>query len=397
MPSDPESWILHVDLDAFLAAVEVRRRPELRGLPVVVGGDGDPTRPRQVVATASYEARAFGVHSGMPLARAYRKCPDAVFLPTDHLAYDAASAEVMAALRSFGHPVEVWGWDEAVLGAEVADPEGLAQELRAGVLARTGLTCAVGLGETKERAKMATGFAKASPERVFRLSSTNWVAVMGDRPVSDLWGIGKRTAARLGEAGIATVTDLATADRDDLAARFGPSTGPWLRALARGGTSRTVHPEERAARSRSKQVTYPRDLTDPGEIAAQITALTEDVCGTVFADGRTVTHVGVIVRTSTFFTQVKTGKLPATAAETAPVVSKALEVLGRFEITRPVRLLGVRVDLARPGIKGGTSHHGHDAASHRGGVRRPAQSRRPGGTFDAGDRPTGGSGVCRDP
>ena len=100
------------------------------------------------------------------------------------------------------------------------------------------------------------------------------------------------------------------------------------------------------ARSRSKQVTYPHDLTDAGEIAVQITALTEDVCAAVFAEGRAVTHVGVIVRTSTFFTQVKTGKLAAPATESAPVVTKALEVLGRFEITRPVRLLGVRVDLA---------------------------------------------------
>ena len=346
VPIDPEPWILHVDVDAFLAAVEVRRRPELRGLPVVVGGDGDPTRPRQVVATASYEARAFGVHSGMPLARAYRKCPEAVFLPSDHPAYDAASAEVMTALRSFGHPVEVWGWDEAVLGAEIPDPESLAQEVRARVFDRTQLTCAVGIGDTKERAKMATGLAKASAERVFRLSSANWMTVMGQLPVTELWGIGKRTGARLHDHDILTVTDLASSDRDELAATFGPTTGPLLRALARGGTSRTVHAEERLARSRSKQVTYPHDVTDASEIAARIAELTEEVCSAVFTEGRAVTHVGVIVRTSTFFTQTKTGKLPASAAGPGPVVAKALEVLGRFEITRPVRLLGVRVDLA---------------------------------------------------
>ena len=145
---------------SFLAAVEVRRRPELRGRPVVVGGDGDPTRPRQVVATASYEARAYGVHSGMPMQRALRKCPDAVFLPSDHPAYDAASAEVMDVLRSFGYPVEVWGWDEAFLGACHDDPEELARAVRTTVHDRTSLTCAVGVGDTEERAKMATGFAK---------------------------------------------------------------------------------------------------------------------------------------------------------------------------------------------------------------------------------------------
>ena len=119
-----QSWILHVDLDQFLAAVEVLRRPELAGRPVVVGGDGNPARPRQVVATASYEARAFGVSSGMPLGLAARKCPDAVFLPTDRPAYDAASARVMATLRSFPVVVEVWGWDEAFVGAVTDDSRG---------------------------------------------------------------------------------------------------------------------------------------------------------------------------------------------------------------------------------------------------------------------------------
>ena len=123
-------WILHVDLDQFLAAVEVLRRPELAGRPVVVGGDGDPTRPRQVVATASYEARAFGVASGMPLGLAARKCPGAVFLPSDRAAYDAASARVMATLRRFPGPVEVWGWDEAFVGTGSEDPEGVARSIQ---------------------------------------------------------------------------------------------------------------------------------------------------------------------------------------------------------------------------------------------------------------------------
>ena len=115
-------WILHVDLDQFLASVELRRRPELVGLPVIVGGNGDPTEPRKVVTCASYEAREFGVHAGMPLRTAARRCPDAVFLPSDPAAYDAASEEVMGLLRDLGHPLEVWGWDEAYVGADVDDP-----------------------------------------------------------------------------------------------------------------------------------------------------------------------------------------------------------------------------------------------------------------------------------
>ena len=129
-------WFLHVDLDQFLAAVEVRRHPELRGRPVVVGGNGDPTVPRQVVATASYEARAFGVRSGMPLRTAAKRCPDAVFLPSDKPTYEQASAEVMETLRSFPVVVEVWGWDEAAVGADTDHPEALAAELQQAVLDR---------------------------------------------------------------------------------------------------------------------------------------------------------------------------------------------------------------------------------------------------------------------
>jgi DNA polymerase-4 len=342
---DPDSWILHVDMDQFVAAVEIRRRPELRGRPVVVGGDGDPTRRRQVVATASYEARAFGVHSGMPLQRAYRRCPDAVFLPSDGAAYDAASREVMEVLRGFGYPVEVWGWDEAVLGCRTADPEALAAVVRATVADETGLTCAVGIGETKERAKMATTFAKAAPDRVYRLSSANWQQVMGDREVVELWGVGARTAARLAEHGIRTVGQLATADRGALASWFGPTTGPRLRVLARGGASRSVSTEEWVPRSRSKQVTFESDLTDAAEIAARVSDLTRDVCREVFAQGRVATHVGVVVRTSTFFTRVRTGKLPQPSTDPEVVVATARAVLERFDITRPVRLLGVRVVL----------------------------------------------------
>src|SRR3954447_7611888 len=138
-------WVLHVDLDEFIAAVEVRRRPELAGLPIVVGGRGDPTE-RGVVATASYAAREFGVGSGMPLRTAARRLPpDALFLPVDKPAYDEASAEIMAVLRSFPVRVEVLGWDEAFLGTDVEDPEALPRAVQAQVLAVTGLHCSVGI------------------------------------------------------------------------------------------------------------------------------------------------------------------------------------------------------------------------------------------------------------
>ncbi len=200
-------WVLHVDLDQFIAAVEVLRRPELAGRPVIVGGRGDPTE-RAVVSTASYEARALGVGSGMPLRIAARKAPEAVLLPVDGPAYTAASEHVMAALREVPDDtgrivVEVLGWDEAFLGVTTADPEALAHRVRAAVLAATGLHSSVGIGDTKVRAKIATGFGK--PQGVFRLTRDNWFEVMGTRPTIDLWGVGSKVSKRLAAHGIVTV------------------------------------------------------------------------------------------------------------------------------------------------------------------------------------------------
>jgi DNA polymerase-4 len=343
---DERAWILHVDLDQFLAAVEVLRRPELAGRPVVVGGDGDPSRPRQVVATASYEARASGVHSGMPLRTALRRCPQAVFLPSDRPAYEAASAEVMATLRSLGVMVEEWGWDEACVGVRTSDPEGFARHLQAEVLRRTRLHCAVGIGETKLQAKTATGFAK--PGGIARLTRRDWLPVMGDQPVTAISGIGPRIAARLGALGVRTVADLAGADHRELAQRFGPTIGPSLKLLGLGGHDAPVVDEPHVPRSRSREVTFERDLTDPTDVTANVIRLAEEVTESVSDLGRPITHVAVKVRTATFFTRSKIGKLAEPTCDVAVVVDKALEVLGRFEGGRPIRLLGVRVVLEDP-------------------------------------------------
>ena len=340
------TWVLHVDLDQFLAAVEVRRRPELAGRPVVVGGDGDPHRPRQVVATASYEARAFGIRSGMPLGQAVRRCPDAVFLASDRPAYDAASAEVMATLRTFPAAVEVWGWDEAFLGITSDDPETFATEVKAGVAAATGLSCAVGIGQTRLLAKTATGFAK--PGGIARLTRRDWIPTMGAKPVIAIWGIGPRIAARLGHLGIATVEDLARADHERLARSFGPTIGPHLRMLGLGGDASPIVDEPHVARGRSKEETFTADIDDPVSIAAHVRQLATEVTAAVVADGRRVTHVAVKVRTSNFFTSTRISKLPAPSTDPGDVATMAIAVLGRFGELRPVRLLGVRVVLAMP-------------------------------------------------
>ena len=184
-------WVLHVDLDQFIAAVEVLRNPDLAGRPVIVGGRGDPTE-RGVVSTASYEAREHGVGSGMPLRTAARKVPDAVFLPVDADTYTEVSNVVMDTLRGLGVVVEVLGWDEAFLGVDTDDPEAVARTVQTAVFDATGLHCSVGIGDNKLRAKIATGFGK--PRGMFRLTRDNWFAVMGDRGTDALWGIGSRTA-----------------------------------------------------------------------------------------------------------------------------------------------------------------------------------------------------------
>ena len=336
------SWILHVDLDQFLASVELRRHPELTGLPVIVGGNGDPTEPRKVVTCASYEARESGVHAGMPLRAAARRCPGATFLPSDPAAYDQASQQVMGLLRDLGHPVEVWGWDEAYL-AVAADPAEVAEQIRTVISSVTGLSCSVGISDNKQRAKIATGFAK--PAGSFTLTDANWMTLMAGRPVDALWGVGPQTAKKLAVLEITTVWQLANSDAELLTSAFGPRTGLWLLLLAKGGGDTAVSAEPRVPRSRSHVVTFPHDLTDRAEMGLAVTQLAQQALDDVLAAARIVTRVAVTVRTATFYTRTKIRKLAAPSTDRDVVIAAALNVLDLFELDRPVRLLGVRLEL----------------------------------------------------
>jgi DNA polymerase IV len=335
-------WVLHVDLDQFIAAVEILRNPSLAGKPVVVGGRGDPTE-RAVVATASYEAREFGVHSGIPLRLALRRCPSAVFLPSDPPAYDEASARVMEVLRSFEAPVEVLGWDEAFMGVTVDNPFEFAQSVQVAVLAQTQLSCSVGIGDNKLRAKLATGFAK--PAGVYELTRSNWFAVMGDRPTTALWGIGTKTGRKLAELGFTTVAELARADPEVLASRLGPRMGPWYRGLARGAGSAEVTGTPWLAKSHSRETTFQEDLTSLPDITAEVVALARRVAADVVAEGRLAARVAVKVRFVPFFTHSRSMTLPAPTSDAAVIEKAALEVLGKFTLDRPIRLLGVRAEF----------------------------------------------------
>ena len=331
-------------MDEFIAAVEVLRHPELRGKPVIVGGDGDPTK-RGVVSTASYEAREFGVRSAMPLRTALKRCPDGVFLAVDAEHYLEASERVMETLRGFPAVVQVLGWDEAFMAVETDDPEALARDVQRVVLEHTELWCSIGIGDSKHRAKLASAFAKR--RGVFRLTAAEWHDVMGSRSVDALWGIGSKTAAKLVDLGIRTVDELANADDDALAVQFGPNTGPWIRRLGTGDDDGEVSAEPYVRRGQSHERTFQRDLTDHDEIRGE----TERIARELVADlpeGRAVIRVTVKLRTSSFFTSTHGRKLAEPTTDPDAIVEAALVALALFELDRPVRLLGVRAELADP-------------------------------------------------
>jgi DNA polymerase-4 len=348
-------WVLHIDMDQFIAAVEILRRPELVGLPVVVGGDGDPTK-RGVVATASYEARALGVGSGMPLRTALKKIPDAVFLPADREAYDEASVGVMETLRSLewgGAPVvlEVLGWDEAFLAAGPdatgdADPEAFAAHVREQVLATTRLHCSVGIGDNKLRAKIATEFGK--PRGSYVLTEDNWFEVMGDRPTRALWGIGSQTSKKLTALGITTVAELAASDARVLAAELGPTMGPWYHRIGRGVSDSAVSAEPWVPRAHGRETTFQEDLEDWDLVAEEVRALTRRVVLDIDKEGRPAARVGLKLRYKPFFTVTRSLTLPASTNDPEVLSEAAVSLLDRVEHDRPVRLLGVRLEMVEP-------------------------------------------------
>jgi nucleotidyltransferase/DNA polymerase involved in DNA repair len=319
-------WIFHLDLDEFIAAVERLRRPELVGKPIVVGGDGDPSK-RGVVSTASYEARVFGIRSAMPLRTAYKRNPEAIFLPVDADAYLAASRGVMDTLRTSDAEVEVAGWDEAYLAVDSEDPDRLAREMQERVLERTRLWSTIGIGDNRLQAKLASGFGK--PRGVFTVTSERWPELMFGLPTTEL-----------------------CADEDELAERFGPNTGPWLASLGRGEGSARVHPEGWTAKGHGRERTFQRDLTDLDEIRRETIRLADAVALDLRREERPATHVTVKVRFAPFFTSTHGVTLDEPSMAPEALRSAALRALERFELDRPVRLLGVRAEMAPRGARG---------------------------------------------
>lgn len=339
-------WIFHVDMDMFLAAVEIQRRPELAGRPLIVGGRGIANE-RAVVSTASYEAREFGVRSGMPLRVAMRKCPDAVLLPVDFPVYQEASEQVMAALRSYpGAVVQVLGWDEAFVGVDTTDSLATARDLQATVLDATGLHCSVGVGDTTTRAKIATDFDK--PRGVFQLTQDNWMDVMGERPVQSLWGVGPRIAERLNGLGIETVRHLAESPDEPLIAEFGPNTGPHIGRLGQGLGHTSVDDTPWVARAHGHETTFQQDLTTHDDVDAALRELARQVVADLRKEERPCMRVHLKVRFAPFFTVNRSRKLKVPTFDAEVIADTALALLTALDDTRPIRLLGVRGEMEPP-------------------------------------------------
>lgn len=336
--------ILHVDMDAFFAAVEQRDRPELRGKPVVVGAPADR---RGVVCTASYEARVFGIHSAMPSRTAARLCPQAVFLPVDHTRYHAASSQVMNIVRGFTPVVEQVSIDEAFLDVAGAlsawdSPRALAQALKQQIHAETRLTASVGVAGNKFLAKLSSDMNKpdglteapAEPEAI--------LAFLAPLRVTRIWGVGAAAEQRLHRFGMTTIADLQQQDRSHLERWFGRQFGSHLWHLARGLDDRPVVTEHEA-RSISNEHTFGIDCDNPLAVRQRLIELTENV-------GRRLRQSGKLARTGTiklryadFQTHTRQQPLPLPTRADRDLLDCALSLFDRERVRRPVRLIGFGV------------------------------------------------------
>ena len=338
-PTAPRT-ILHVDLDAFFAAVEQRDHPELRGKPVAVGMGG--TGDRGVVSAASYEAREFGVHSAMPIRTAKRLCPDCIFVPVNGAQYQRVSREVMAILRRFTPLVEPISIDEAFLDVTASralfgDGPTIARRIKDTIRDELRLTASVGVAATKLVAKIGSDLRK--PDGLVVVPPGEEAAFLAPLPISRLWGVGPQTAAALRDFGVATIGDLAAMDRSALVRRFGKH-GASLVDRAHGRDGDPVDDPD-AAKTIGHETTFDQDTSDRDVLERTLLALSEGVSGRLRSAGVKAGTVTVKVRDSGFHTVTRQRSLPEPTDLTEPIWRAAVE-LARPEMRgRKIRLLGV--------------------------------------------------------
>jgi len=342
---DSTATILHVDLDAFFASASLLARPDLVGRPVVIGHDSS----RSVVTAATYEARKYGVHSAMPMARALRLCPSAVILEPDFSLYSRLSKQVMAILDDTSPEVERLGIDEAFVGiGGLRRISGGANRIGAGLRARirreTGLVASVGAASTKYVAKLAS--SRAKPDGLLVVPADGVIGFLHPQPVSALWGVGPKQQERLARYGLHTIADVAHTSEERLSAWFGEATGRHLAALAWGRDPRAVEEREHE-KSFGHNHTFSRDITDRSEQQGEILRLATGV-------GRRLRDAGVQARTITLtvrFHDFRTITRSRTLAEatdvTRVIVETAWSLLEQLGEMPPVRLLGVRASAVQ--------------------------------------------------
>ncbi len=336
----PHEPILHVDLDSFYASVEVLKDPTLAGKPVVVGSAGS----RGVVMSASYEARARGLHSAMPSVRARRLCPDAVFRPPDFESYRAYSNRFREILLAVTPQVEPLSLDEAFLDVSGATllfgpPAAIADRIRATVREELGLAASIGVARNKFVAKVAS--VRAKPDGLLVVPHDQTLAFLHPLPVEALWGVGERTAETLQRLGLRTVRDLAATPQVILERALGEAHARMLMSLSRGEDDRTVVPFE-APKSVSHEETYPRDLDDQDEILRQLLALSHRVAERLRTDGYRARTVTIKLRLPSFTTLTRSRTLPDPTDLGLDIYQVARELLLRLPPgRRRFRLLGV--------------------------------------------------------
>jgi DNA polymerase-4 len=333
----PRRVIAHLDIDAFYASVELRRHPELRGLPLIVAGSG----PRAVVTTASYEARRFGVDSAMPAARARALCPDAVVLTPDFEEYRRASGEVWGLVRERVSVIQHSGIDEAYLDlSEEPFPVALLRRLVETVRERTEMTLSVGIGPSRLVAKTAS--ASFKPAAFVAMSREQAVAHFAGHPVRVLQGVGPKTAERLTALGLRSVGALQAAPIELLAQRFGERFAAELHARAHFHDESPVEPV-RVAKSRSSEVTFPADVADAATLEQALVGMAGELGEGLRARGRRARTIAIKVRLEDWTTVTRARTIDGFTDSTETIAGIAVELLRAYAPERPVRLLGVRV------------------------------------------------------
>ena len=341
--------IAHLDLDAFYASVELGRRPELRGKPVIVSGSG----PRAVVTTASYEARKFGVGSAMPAARALRLCPEAIVIPPDFAAYKEVSGRVMEILRSHIPRVEQLGLDEAFMDLTgLYSPKSAMRRVVAEISASTGMSASVGIGPNRLVAKVASDAEK--PGGFVILDRREAFLRFRHESPRMIPGIGPKTVERLGSLGIRTIDQLARCEADWLAGHFGARQGPHLLALSHfDGSAKLETDRERL--SESRETTFDTDIDDGNEMEERLLGLARELGDGLSRSGRSGRTVRIKVRLDDWTTITRARTLPHETGDAEEIGAVAVELLRAYGPERPVRLLGV-------GVTGFASAAGPDQA-----------------------------------